>query len=208
MDFFLRERRLGVPKNLKFGRLVAVLILVGSLNGRELKAQTTVYTWTDEKGVVHFSNITVSKKEPGPPLTPVPLPYSPSSSSQPQTSPDIPLVILNNNPSQKFVRVTLRGERSSRETLMLVDTGAQMTVVDEALAREVGLEYVREIRLIGITGSAPGWIGRLSSLRLGKEEIENLEVLVGPLPGRLLLGMDVLERLRLAVGPQSLKKAR
>jgi predicted aspartyl protease len=118
----------------------------------------------------------------------------------------IPLVLLNNDPSQKFVRVVLKGDYTSKEVLMLVDTGAQRTLLDDKLAKELDIEHVQDAMLSGITGSAKGWIGRLGSLRIGQEEVEDLYVMVAPVSGRLLLGMDVLERLSLAVSPRSLDR--
>src|SRR5262249_25291862 len=121
---------------------------------------------------------------------------------------NMPGVILNNDPSQKFVRAELAGEQDSREVLMLVDTGAQITLIDQSLAEELALERLDNALLTGVTGSAVGWIGRLPVLRLGRAEVRDLSVMVGPMRGRLLLGMDVLERLELSVGPRSLQRAR
>jgi predicted aspartyl protease len=116
-------------------------------------------------------------------------------------------VILNNDPSQKFVHATLEGERTSREALMLVDTGAQITVIDEDTAQGLDVEHVQDALLAGITGVSRGWIGRLPILKIGEEEVSDLRVMVGPMPGRLLLGMDVLEQLNLSVGLRSLHRA-
>lgn len=118
---------------------------------------------------------------------------------------EIPLVILNNDPSQKFVNAVLEGDYRTSEVLMLVDTGAQITLIDEALAEELSLEHIEDAVVIGVTGAAQGWIGRLPALRLGSEEVKNLHVMIGPVAGRVLLGMDVLERLQLSVGPQSMQ---
>ena len=169
-------------------------------------AQTTIYTWTDGNGVVHFSDSAVPSRGPAKPLHLTPLPAAPRTARASGETAEIPLVILNDDPSRKFVRAVLEGESSARETLMLVDTGAQMTVIDEELARELALEYVQEVRLVGITGAARGWIGRLSRLGLGSEEVLGLPVIVGPNPGKVLLGMDVLEHLGLSVGRRSLRR--
>jgi len=134
-------------------------------------------------------------------------PSRPASSGS-GASDSIPLEILNDDPSQKFVRAILTGEQDTREVLMLVDTGAQMTLIDQALAEELALEHVDNALLTGVTGSTTGWIGRLSGLRLGGHEVRDLQVMVAPISGRLLLGMDVLERLELSVGPRSLQRAR
>ena len=109
-------------------------------------------------------------------------------------------------PSQKFVRVQLEGDRGTRDVLMLVDTGAQISLVDQQTARDLELEHVEEATLRGVNGVTKSWIGRLPSLRVGEDEIRDLRVLVGPQPGLVLLGMDVPDRLKLSVGPQSLHR--
>ena len=119
----------------------------------------------------------------------------------------IPLVILGDDASRKFVHASLTGKWAIREVLMLVDTGAQKTVIDEVLAKELAVKYEQDVQLAGITSTVRTWMGRLPRLRLGTEEISNLQVVVSPRPGRLLLGMDVLERLALSVTPRSLQRA-
>jgi predicted aspartyl protease len=93
---------------------------------------------------------------------------------------------------------------------MLVDTGAQITLISETLAEELSLEHVQNAHIIGVTGTAQGWIGRLPKLRLGTKEVNNLNVMVGSLPGihPHFLGMDVLERLKLSVGLRNLQQSR
>ncbi len=184
------------------------LLLVLSLLGGEIWAQNTVYSWTDEKGVVHFSNSMVPPQH-AEDAEMIEMPSRPASQASGTDAPDsIPLVILNDDSSQKFVRAELTGEQDSREVLMLVDTGAQITLIDQALAEELTLEHVDNALLTGVTGSAVGWIGRLPILRLGQAEVRDLNVMIGPMRGRLLLGMDVLEKLELSVGPRSLQRTK
>jgi predicted aspartyl protease len=188
-----------------FAGTLALFLLLSP--AKRTSAQGTIYSWTDEKGVVHFSNSMVppqhmeqaAKIETPPPS---------SLSSGSAAADSVPLEILNNDASQKFVRATLTGEQDTREVLMLVDTGAQITLIDQALAEELTLEHIESALLTGVTGSTVGWIGRLSTLRIGAQEIRDLHVMVAPIPGRLLLGMDVLERLELSVGPRSLQRVR
>jgi predicted aspartyl protease len=184
------------------------MVLLLFLLERKTEAQGTIYSWTDEKGVVHFSNSMVPPQHAEHVTTFETSPSSAARVSGTGTSDSIPLVILNDDPSQKFVRARLAGEQDSREVLMLVDTGAQITLIDQSLAEELALEHINNAVLTGVTGSAVGWIGRLPLLRLGQAEVRDLEVMVGPMPGRVLLGMDVLERLKLSVGPRSLQRVR
>lgn len=185
------------------------LVLLLCLSVRpHLWAQTTIYTWTDEKGVQHYSDSTVPAQHSDTvervTVPARPLPAAPEA----HRAESIPLVILHDDASQKFVQAVLEGERTSREVLMLVDTGAQITLIDEELAEELALEHIQDALLSGVTGVAHGWIGRLPRLRLGNETVSDLPVMVAPLPGRLLLGMDVLEHLQLSVGPRSLDRVK
>lgn len=187
-------------------KAVILALFFGLNSPARLWAQTTIYTWTDEKGVRHYSNSTVPAQHSGEvERMTMPSPASPSEAARAES---IPLVILNDDSSQKFVQALLEGERGSREVLMLVDTGAQITLIDEELAEELELEHVQDALLTGVTGTAQGWIGRLRGLRLGTDTVNDLHVVVGPLPGRFLLGMDVLEHLQFSVGPRSLHRTR
>ncbi|RLI10928.1 hypothetical protein DRO33_04965 [Candidatus Bathyarchaeota archaeon] len=50
-------------------------------------------------------------------------------------------------------RVRVRGTRSSRSLMALVDTGARMSVLDKELAEELGVNYTgRELSFISISG--------------------------------------------------------
>jgi hypothetical protein len=79
----------------------------------------------------------------------------------------IPLVILGDDASRKFVHASLTGKWAIREVLMLVDTGAQKTVIDEVLAKELAVKYEQDVQLAGITSTVRTWMGRLPRLRLG-----------------------------------------
>lgn len=179
--------------------------VLGFCNAVPLHAQTAMYTWTDEKGIVHYSDTMVPTKHLNHVET-IPLPSRQALLPTQAEPTAIPLVILNDDPSQKFVNAVLEGDYRTREVLMLVDTGAQITVLDEALAEELSVEHIEDAVLVGVTGAAQGWIGRLPALRLGAEEVKDLRVMIGPVTGRILLGMDVLEHLQLSVGPQSMQR--
>ena len=180
-----------------------VIVLLWLLQPEQIFAQSRIYTWTDEYGVTHFSDSVVSPEvmDKAKSLTP-----SAKSSVRSSKNEDIPLMIFPDRPAQRFVRAELEGGQAVRDVLMLVDTGAQISLIDEGLARDLDLEHVQDALLQGVTGASQGWIGRLSSLRLGAEEVRNLQIMVGPRPGLILLGMDVLERLKLSVGPRSLQR--
>ena len=180
--------------------MIMILLL---LQEETLLAQSRIYTWTDEYGVTHFSDSAVPPEVLDKAKT---ITSSPRSSSSNKKNEDIPLMTFPDRPAQRFVRAELEGGRTSRDVLMLVDTGAQISLIDEELANDLDLEHVQDTVLQGVTGATPGWIGRLSVLRLGTEEIRDLQIMVGPRSGLVLLGMDVLERLKLSVGPRSLQR--
>jgi len=169
-------------------------LLAGSSPAGKARGQA-LYSWTDKDGAVHFSNTGVPPEQAGkahmrflrPP---------PSAAHRASPSEEIPLREVG---GRKLVQVELEGPYARREVAMVVDTGAQITMIDEDLADDLRLEVEREANIVGVTGAAPGWIGRLRSLRVGDREVHNWPVMVGPQQGMLLLGMDVLSELRLSV---------
>jgi hypothetical protein len=189
------------PKLFSFSAgLAAMMLLIGMAS--PLWAQSKIYTWTDEQGVTHFSDSMVSPETMKKAAALESTGRAMSNSETPTE--DIPLVTFPDRPSQKFVQAELEGGLRSKRVLMLVDTGAQITFLDQSLAEELDVEHVQDAQIWGVTGGAKGWIGRLSTLRLGSEEVRDLQVMVGSRPGLVLLGMDVLDRLQLAVGQRSL----
>lgn len=168
-------------------------------------AQGKIYSWTDKNGVVHFSDSVTSPQDFSKSTT-LSVSTRQGGKSDKSGSDEIPLVTFSDRPSQKFVRAQLTGDQGSREVLMLVDTGAQLSLVDQQLAQELKLEHLEEATLRGVNGVTKSWIGRLPTLRLGDEEVKDVRVLVGSQPGLVLLGMDVIDRLKLSVGPQSLHR--
>jgi hypothetical protein len=57
-------------------------------------------------------------------------------------------------------RVVLRGFKSSKELVALVDTEASMTVADSLLADEVGVEFTGKERVL-VTASGHKLVGRV-----------------------------------------------
>lgn len=196
----------GCPGARALRRIAIGLFLLLCLSVRYVAAQNTIYSWIDEKGVTHYSNsMAPSQHQQGLESATVSSRVATRVGSAYDAA-NIPLVILHDDPSQKFVHAVLEGAHTASEKLMLVDTGAQLTVLDEETARELDLEHVQDALLAGVTGTSRGWIGRLPTLRVGEEEVNDLHVMVGPMSGRLLLGMDVLEQLGLSVGLRNLHR--
>ncbi|MGE0824686.1 MAG: retroviral-like aspartic protease family protein [Candidatus Binatia bacterium] len=191
--------------NARFASIGLVLVGVATafvLSTEYAEAQSKIYMWTDKNGVVHFSDSVVSSKDFENAKT---IAVNKAKKETAKES-EIPLLTFDDRPAQKFVRAQLESDGAMRDVLMLVDTGAQISLVDQALAEELALEKVEEATLRGVNGITKSWIGRLPAFRLGDEEIRDLRVLVGPQPGLVLLGMDVLDHLNLSVGPKSLHR--
>lgn len=155
----------------------------------------SMYTWVDERGTVHFSNSQVPRRHIAAAEIRANV-VGPTPRARVHHASSIPLISRD---QKRFVKAQLEGKSSSREVVMLVDTGAQMTLIDEATAGELGAEFIEEAGIVGVTGVTSGWIGQLRRVQLGDKEVRDWRVMVGPAPGVLLLGMDVLERLELTV---------
>lgn len=168
-------------------------------------AQSTIYRWTDDNGVVHFSDTGVPGKYAREAEERRVEARPPQRSAHPPEAKSVPLTVRDGN---RYAMVTLESAFRTREMLMLVDTGAQMSMIDEELADDLDLEFVREVGIVGVSGVTPGWIGRLQRLKIGDEEVYDLDVMVGPLPGLRLIGTDVLDKLELTIGPDRLHKTR
>lgn len=83
---------------------------------------------------------------------------------------------------------------------MVVDTGATLTTVPTAIARELGLitPDARQIDVETANGRVRGTLVRLPSLRIGALELRNVQAVALDLPGALagegLLGLSALRR--------------
>ncbi len=115
----------------------------------------------------------------------------------------VPLEASN---GQKIVRAQMEGSQGSVDLRMIVDTGAQKTMIAPELADELGVRTRRDEMMAGATGVAAMSIVELELVRIGTEELHNVEVVVGSMPGLSLLGMDVLSRLDLRVGRDTLDR--
>ncbi len=90
------------------------------------------------------------------------------------------------------------GEINGRPVTFLVDTGATLVSVPEALAERMDLRREAPIRLQTAAGPVQGWMTTLDEVRLG--EIVQRDVRAAINPGRhdtVLLGMSFLRQLEL-----------
>ncbi len=177
--------------------LLAFFFLVLSPTG----LQADIYSWTDENGVTHYSNVTIPDTRAGSVKT-----FQSVPGPTPQRR-SIPLKTRAGVPSRKFVDVTFESERATRNISMLVDTGAQITVIDKALAEALDIQPEQCTLMSGVNSTVVSWVGRVPKLTLGSAELSNHLVAVSPRPGIFLLGMDILDRLSLSVTPVALEFA-
>lgn len=87
---------------------------------------------------------------------------------------------------------------NGRDVQFLVDTGATLVSVPEALADRLGLERQAPIRLDTAAGTVQGWLTELDEVRLG--DIVQRRVRAAINPGRhetVLLGMSFLRELEM-----------
>ncbi len=178
------------------GALAVVTLMLLAMGGLRAAAQEQIYTWTDDRGVVHFSNS-------GPPQGTSATPMFSIKEFRP-----VPLEVDANSPARKLVRVELQGTTQRTEVRMLVDTGADKTVITPTVADQIGVSYRRDQVLKGVTGEGVGALVELPRLRVGSMELRDFEVIVGPADAPNLLGMDVLNALDLSVGRDTLYRSR
>ncbi len=89
------------------------------------------------------------------------------------------------------------GQINGREVDFLVDTGATGTAISAALARELRLESLGEVRSNTAGGVVTGQVMRVDLVLQGGVSAQGLRVVALPgLGDKPLLGMDVLSRLR------------
>jgi len=180
----------------------ALVLLLATASWFAAAAQAqAVYSWKDQRGVVHFSNSGVPAAHKGKARVRVMRPHAPATTHHAHSN-EIPLLAMG---GRRFVHASFEGRYTTRDVVMIVDTGAQITMIDEGLASDLDLQVEQEAGIVGVTGAAKGWIGRVRRIRLGDREVRNWPVMVGPQQGTLLLGMDVLDKLQLSVGRDRLE---
>ena len=167
-------------------------------------AQDEMFKWTDERGQVHFSNSAPAAGAKATARTFAGHSQKAGAAAGATFQP-VPLEVSND---QKIVRAHLEGSHKSLDVRMIVDTGAQRTLIAPELADELGVRSLRNELMGGVTGVALAEVVELETLQVGSEELRNIEVSVGRMPGLNLLGMDVLNHLELRVGRDSLDRER
>lgn len=79
---------------------------------------------------------------------------------------------------------------------VLVDTGATGVAISQAVADKLNLKSLTAVRTNTANGATVGYMVRLSSVKLGGVEANNVSAMIAPgLEGDVLLGMSFLARM-------------
>ncbi len=188
-----------------------IFFLLTILIALALPASAEMYKWVDEKGTVHFTddlssipgkyreNVEERKTPKGMPdqeLTEKPAPPPVQKSSEPQGF-EVDLVRRN----ELWLAEVILNDRLKR--YFIVDTGASFTLISRQIADELGIiigENSPSIPASTVSGFILTPLVTLSSIRVGKAEIKDVDVAVYTMPsGSGLLGNSFLNKFRVMI---------
>ena len=183
-----------------------IVIVLVSLSYGEM------YKWVDEKGTVHFTDdvSTIPEKfrqdveeREAPKETAAPeMKEKPTSSPTPQTSePEGMEVILWRRGELWMAEAVLNGRVRQN---FVVDTGSSFTLISKEAAKELGLtidENTPFIPIASVSSVILTPLMALRSVRVGKAEVENVDVLIYSMPSGQdgLLGNSFLNRFKVVL---------
>jgi aspartyl protease family protein len=168
-----------------------------------------MYKWVDEKGTLHFtddlSNIPEKYRQGAETRNPTQDTSIPQFREIPKTSPS-PKV---SEPEGITVDLIQRGEVSTAEVILngrikqhfIVDTGASYTVINWKTAKELDITIDDNTPFIPIATASSvifNPLVTLRSLRVGRAEVENVDVLIHDMPSdsKGLLGNSFLNKFK------------
>jgi clan AA aspartic protease (TIGR02281 family) len=168
-----------------------------------------MYKWVDEKGTLHFtddlSNIPEKYRQGAETRNPTQDTSIPQFREIPKTSPS-PKV---SEPEGITVDLLQRGEVSTAEVILngrikqhfIVDTGASYTVINWETAKELDITIDDKTPFIPIATASSvifNPLVTLRSLRVGRAEVENVDVLIHDMPSdsKGLLGNSFLNKFK------------
>jgi clan AA aspartic protease (TIGR02281 family) len=185
--------------------IVVLAVLVPSSYGE-------MYKWVDEKGTVHFADDLSSIPEKYREEAETRKPPKETSTPKPQEKSEPSLPEKISEPEGITVDLVRSGEVSLTEVVLnerikqyfIVDTGASFTVISREAARELGIAIDENTPFIPIATASSVMFNplvTLRSMRVGRAEIENVDVLVHNLPGGSagLLGNSFLSRFKVVL---------
>ena len=173
-------------------------------------AHSEIYKWVDQSGRVHFtdnlSSIPPAHQHKAQPQasTPAPLP-APAPALPPQAAVVTPVPIsyavpLRRTGEAMVVQALLNGNVTSP---LLVDTGAELTVISPAVARRLGLnlDLAVFIPLRSASGVFLAPLTKIHSLTVGDATVRELEVIVHDAAPGIdgLLGMSFLDNFAVTI---------
>jgi hypothetical protein len=182
-------------------------VLAGCLLATPVTAQ--LYRWTDDEGTVHYTAD----------LAAIPARFrdvatllnAPQARPAPPVDPNAP-VPLGVTPGAPL---TVEARLNGMPLTLIVDTGADRTVISPAAIERAGLagQAGRAIQVIGVTGTAAATLVTVPLLDVAGARIGPLPVIVYALPATIrggeganvdgLLGRDVLDAFVLSVDAAS-----
>lgn len=191
--------------------LTCVCLMIAAVSVR-----AKIYKWTDRNGKVHFSDNKgavpseyleqaqeQSSHPPAARQSTQEIPYSPSRSSsgtQPTTAQHylVPLFRIGN---AMLVDVVFDGFLKSR---LLVDTGATLTVISTASAKQLGLDltHAAVIPLQSVSGFFLAPLTKVKSITVGEVTVRDVEVVVHDIAsggGTGLLGMSFMDNFQVTM---------
>jgi clan AA aspartic protease (TIGR02281 family) len=196
-------------ENMKIRSLVLLIIILALFVP---SSYGEMYKWVDEKGTVHFTDdlSTIPEKyreeaetRKPPKETSIPKPQERSEPSLPEkiSEPEWITVDLVRSGEVSFTEVVLNGRIRQH---FIVDTGASFTVISREAARELGITIDENTPVIPITTASSVILNplvTLRSIRVGRAEVENVDVLVHNLPGSSagLLGNSFLSKFKVVL---------
>lgn len=122
---------------------------------------------------------------------------APVSTGQPTSDTGNGKIVLHAGSGGHFLT---QGQINGRAVTFLVDTGASTVALSVADAERIGLAYKsgQPVRVNTANGVVPGWLVKLTSVRLGQVDVYNVDAVVSPaaMP-YVLLGNSVLTRFQM-----------
>jgi len=172
-----------------------------------------MYKWVDEKGTVHFTDDLSSIPENYRPEVEIRNPTKGTSTPQPSeiSKPSSSIPIEATEPAGFEVKLLRKYELWMAEVLLngsvkrqfIVDTGASFSLIDSETAREIGITIDDNTPFIpasAVSGVILTPLVVLKSMRVGKAELENVEVSIHDMPSKGgLLGNSFLNRFKVVI---------
>jgi clan AA aspartic protease (TIGR02281 family) len=185
--------------------IIVLAVLVPSSYGE-------MYKWVDEKGAVHFTDDLSNIPEKYLEDVETRKPPKETSTPKPQDKSTFPTPEKISEPEEVIVDLVRSGEVSFTEVILnerlrqyfIVDTGASFTVISREAARELGITIDENTPFIPITTASSvifNPLVTLRSIRVGRAEVENVDVLVHDLPSSSagLLGNSFLSKFKVVL---------